>query len=216
MVARSYSLWNYPRASAIRQVSPPEVTGPGGSVSYSINGGRTEYNNWEIDGGDVMDSGSMSNLNVFPNVDALDQVQVFTSSYDAQYGRSGSGAVEAVTKSGTNKFHGEAFEFLRNQLFNAKNYFNEPGERIGAYKKHDFRRHDWWALSSRTSCSSFIQKSSGARMYPDSITPPFPRMLKGQATSVLFAQLQEQFSFVHQLSIRTVQLTLMILPEAAA
>ncbi|HEX4022055.1 MAG TPA: carboxypeptidase regulatory-like domain-containing protein [Acidobacteriaceae bacterium] len=114
------------------------VTGPGGSVSYSINGGRTEYNNWEIDGGDVMDSGSMSNLNVFPNVDALDQVQVLTSSYDAQYGRSGSGTIEAVTKSGTNQFHGEAFEYLRNQLFNAKNFFNPPGERIGAYKKHDF------------------------------------------------------------------------------
>jgi outer membrane receptor protein involved in Fe transport len=114
------------------------VTGPGGSVSYSVNGGRTEYNNWEIDGGDIMDAGSMSNLNVFPNVDALDQVQVFTSSYDAQYGRSGSGAIEAVTKSGTNSFHGEAFEYLRNQFFNAKNYFNEPGERIGAYKKHDF------------------------------------------------------------------------------
>ena len=114
------------------------TTGPGGSVSYSVNGGRTEYNNWEIDGGDVMDSGSMSNLNVFPNVDALDQVQVFTSSYDAQYGRSGSGAIEAVTKSGTNEIHGEAFEYLRNQFFNAKNFFNQPGERIGAYKKHDF------------------------------------------------------------------------------
>jgi hypothetical protein len=114
------------------------VTGPGGSVSYSVNGGRTEYNNWEIDGGDVLDSGSMSNLNVFPNVDALDQVQVLTSSYDAQYGRSGSGSVEAVTKSGTNHFHGEAFEFLRNQFFNAKYYFDAPTEAIGAYKKHDF------------------------------------------------------------------------------
>ena len=114
------------------------TTGPGGSVSYSVNGGRTEYNNWEVDGGDIMDAGSMSNLNVFPNVDALDQVQVFTSSYDAQYGRSGSGAIEAVTKSGTNNFHGEVFEYLRNQFFNAKNYFNLPGERIGAYKKHDF------------------------------------------------------------------------------
>ncbi|WP_263357844.1 TonB-dependent receptor [Acidicapsa ligni] len=113
-------------------------TGPGGSVSYSINGGRTEYNNWEVDGGDVMDSGSMSNLNVFPNVDALDQVQVFTSSYDAQYGRSGSGAIEAVTKSGTNHLHGEVFEFLRNQFFNAANYFNPAGEPIQAYKKHDF------------------------------------------------------------------------------
>lgn len=111
------------------------VNGPGQGVAYSVNGGRTEYNNWEIDGGDVLDSGSMSNLNVLPNVDALDQVQVFTSSYDAQYGRSGSGAIEAVTKSGTNEFHGEAFEYLRNQMFNAKNYFNTPGERIGAYKK---------------------------------------------------------------------------------
>ncbi|MGC2163072.1 MAG: carboxypeptidase regulatory-like domain-containing protein [Silvibacterium sp.] len=114
------------------------TTGPNGSVSYSINGGRTEYNNWEIDGGDVMDSGSMSNLNVFPNVDALDQVQVLTSSYDAQYGRSGNGTIEAVTKSGTNQFHGEAFEYLRNQFFNAQNYFNPQGQRIGAYKKHDF------------------------------------------------------------------------------
>ena len=114
------------------------VTGPGGSVMYSVNGGRTEYNNWEIDGGDVMDSGSMANLNVFPNVDALDQVQVFTSSYDAQYGRSGSGAIEAVTKSGTNQIHGEVFEYVRNQFFNAQNYFNPKGQPVQAYKKHDF------------------------------------------------------------------------------
>lgn len=113
------------------------TVGPAGSVSYAINGGRTEFNNWEIDGGDVLDSGSMANINIYPNIDALDQVQVLTSSYDAQYGRSGSGAIEAVTKSGTNKFHGEAFEFLRNQFFNAKNYFNTTGP-IGAYKKHDF------------------------------------------------------------------------------
>ena len=114
------------------------TTGPGGSVSYAVNGGRTEANNWEVDGGDVMDSGSMANLNVFPNIDALDQVQILTSSYDAQYGRSGSGTVEAVTKSGTNEFHGELFEYLRNQFFNAQNFFNPPDQPIGAYKKHDF------------------------------------------------------------------------------
>jgi hypothetical protein len=112
--------------------------GPTGSVSYAINGGRTEYNNWEIDGGDVMDSGSMSNLNIFPSVDALEQVQVLTSSYDAEYGRSGSGTIEAVTKSGTNAFHGEGFEFLKNQIFNAKYYFNTPDEAVGAYRKNDF------------------------------------------------------------------------------
>ena len=80
----------------------------------------------------------MSNLNVFPNVDALDQVQILTSSYDAQYGRSGSGSIEAVTKSGTNHLHGDAFEYLRNQMFNARNYFDLPNDAIGAYKKHDF------------------------------------------------------------------------------
>ena len=114
------------------------TVGPAGSVSYAINGGRTEYNNWEIDGGDVMDSGSMANLNIYPNIDALEQVQVLTSSYDAEYGRSGSGTIEAVTKSGTNAFHGEGFEFVRNQLFNARNYFNAPGEALAPYKKNDF------------------------------------------------------------------------------
>jgi hypothetical protein len=112
--------------------------GPTGSVSFAINGGRTEYNNWEIDGGDVMDSGSMSNLNIFPSVDALEQVQVLTSSYDAEYGRSGSGTIEAVTKSGTNALHGEAFEFVKNQAFNSRYYFNTPDEPAGAYRKNDF------------------------------------------------------------------------------
>ncbi len=98
----------------------------------------SEYNNWEIDGGDVMDSGSMANLNVYPNVDALEQVQVLTSSYDAEYGRSGSGTIEAVTKSGTNQFHGEAFEFVRNQMFNARYYFNDPAAALAAYRKNDF------------------------------------------------------------------------------
>ncbi len=114
------------------------TVGPAGSVSYAINGGRNEYNNWEIDGGDVMDSGSMANLNIYPSIDALEQVQVLTSSYDAEYGRSGSGTIEAVTKSGANAFHGEAFEFVRNQMFNARNYFNAPGEALAPYKKNDF------------------------------------------------------------------------------
>jgi hypothetical protein len=114
------------------------TTGPNGSVSYAVNGGRTEFNNWEIDGGDVMDAGSMANLNVFPNVDALDQIQILTSGYDAEYGRSAGATVEAVTKSGTNEFHGELFEYLRNQMFNAANYFNPPGTPAAAYKKHDF------------------------------------------------------------------------------
>jgi hypothetical protein len=114
------------------------TVGVAGNVLYAINGGRTEYNNWEVDGGDNMDNGSNGSLNVYPNVDALAEVRVITSTYGAQYGRNGSGTIEAVTKSGTNNFHGEVFEFLRNELFNAHNYFDPPDTDKPAYKKHDF------------------------------------------------------------------------------
>jgi hypothetical protein len=110
-----------------------------GNVAMSINGGRTEYNNWEIDGGDNMDNGSNATLNVYPNVDAIAEVEVLTSSYGAQYGRNGSGTVETVTKSGTSAFHGDVFEFVRNDDFNANNYFtNAAGEGRPEYRKNDY------------------------------------------------------------------------------
>jgi len=109
--------------------------GIAGNVSYSVNGGRTEYNNWEIDGGDNMDNGSNTTLNVYPNVDAIQEFQVLTSNYGAQYGRNGSGTVEVVTKSGTRDFHGDLFYFGRNDVFNARGYFDDSRQ---PYKKHDF------------------------------------------------------------------------------
>src|SRR4030088_231687 len=98
-----------------------------GNVSYSMNGGRVEYNNWELDGGDNMDNGSNSTLNVYPSIDAIAEFKVLTSNYGAQYGRNGSGTVEVETKSGTRAFHGDAYEFVRNDAFNAQNYFNNTG-----------------------------------------------------------------------------------------
>jgi len=109
-----------------------------GNVSYSMNGGRTEYNNWEIDGGDNMDNGSNTTLNVYPNLEAIAEFKVLTSNYGAQYGRNGSGTVEVETKSGTNAFHGNVFYFGRNDAFNARNFFDAPGEKAPTFKKHDF------------------------------------------------------------------------------
>ena len=103
--------------------------------SFSVNGGRVEYNNWEVDGGDVLDNGSNNTLNVTPSVDSIGEFKVLTSNYGAQYGRNGSGTVEAETKSGTKAFHGDAFEFLRNDAFNAKQFGFTS---IPPYKKHDF------------------------------------------------------------------------------
>jgi hypothetical protein len=114
------------------------TVGVAGNVSYSINGGRTEYNNWELDGGDNMDNGSNTTLNVYPSLDAIGEFKVLTSNYGAQYGRSGSGTVEVETKSGTNQFHGDVYEFVRNDKFNARNYFNREPDVKPGYKKNDF------------------------------------------------------------------------------
>src|ERR1700694_5137595 len=61
------------------------------SVVYSVNGGRTEYNNWEVDGGNNMDDGSNTTLLTFPSLDAIAEVRVLSSNYGEQYGRESSG-----------------------------------------------------------------------------------------------------------------------------
>ena len=118
--------------------------GINGSVAFSMNGGRTEYNNWELDGGDNMDNGSNGTLNVYPSLDAISEFKVLTSNYGAQYGRNGSGTVEVETKGRQPKrLHGDAaYEFVRNDAFNAQNYFNSVAAGgtgvVPEYKKNDF------------------------------------------------------------------------------
>ena len=108
--------------------------GINGNTNYSVNGGRLEYNNWELDGGDNMDNGSNNTLNVTPSIDAIAEVRVLTSNYGAQYGRNASGTIETETKSGTSSFHGDAYEFVRNDIFNAAPHF----QTLPSYKKNDF------------------------------------------------------------------------------
>src|SRR5581483_7043186 len=111
-----------------------------GSVKYSVNGGRVEYNSFEVDGSDVLNTGlngSSSTLMVYPSLDAIQEVKVLTSNYGAQYGRTASGTVQVSTKSGTEKVHGGGYEFVRNEAFNARNYFDAPG-RTPLYRRQDF------------------------------------------------------------------------------
>ena len=105
------------------------------NVNYSVNGGRLEYNNWELDGGDNMDNGSNVSLNVTPSIDAIGEVRVLTSNYGAQYGRNASGTIETETKSGTSQFHGDAYEFVRNDIFNGTPAFQTS---VPSYKKNDW------------------------------------------------------------------------------
>lgn len=98
-----------------------------GSVKYSVNGGRVEYNTFEVDGSDVLNTGlngASSTLMVYPSLDAIQEVKVLTSNYGAQYGRTASGTVQVTTKSGGDKLHGNLYEFIRNEAFNSRNYFD--------------------------------------------------------------------------------------------
>jgi hypothetical protein len=111
-----------------------------GSVKYSVNGGRVEYNSFNVDGSDVLNaglSGAESTLVVYPSLDAIQEVKVLTSNYGAQYGRTASGTVEVTTKSGGSKWHGNAYEFFRNEAFNARNYFDQTS-RAPYYRRNDF------------------------------------------------------------------------------
>jgi Carboxypeptidase regulatory-like domain len=113
--------------------------GVNGSIMYNVNGGRNEYNNWELDGGSVLDSGSNASLNLYPSLDSISEVRVLTSNYGAQYGLNGSGTIEVETKAGTDHFHGDVYEYVRNDDFNANGFFNNAAQNPRpAYKRNDF------------------------------------------------------------------------------
>jgi len=90
-----------------------------GAVTISANGARQNQISYQLDGGNNVDE--YTNVNQpFPMPDALQEFSVQTSNYSAQYGQNAGGVVNIVTKSGGNSFHGDAFEFLRNSILNAK------------------------------------------------------------------------------------------------
>lgn len=116
------------------------LVGPVGQAKYSFNGGRTEYNSFEVDGSDVLNLSihpTSAPLVVTPSLDAIQEIKVITSNYGAQYGRTASGIVQVTTKSGSKDFHGNAYEFVRNELFNSRNYFDPPGN-APLYRRNDF------------------------------------------------------------------------------
>lgn len=116
------------------------LVGVKGSVKFSVNGGRVEYNTFDVDGSDVLNAGingSASTLIVFPSLDAISEVKVLTSNYGAIYGKSASGTVLVTTKSGGTAFHGDAYEFVRNEVWNARNFFDET-HGAPLYRRNDF------------------------------------------------------------------------------
>ncbi|MGA8528132.1 MAG: carboxypeptidase regulatory-like domain-containing protein, partial [Acidobacteriaceae bacterium] len=117
---------------------PDEVGfGLNNTSSVAVNGARDTANNWSVDGADINDSGSNATLLNVPSVDAIQEFTLERSTYDAGFGRSGAGQVLVATKSGTSQFHGDAYEFDRNDAFNANSYFNKQASLPRAIERYN-------------------------------------------------------------------------------
>jgi hypothetical protein len=104
---------------------------PGGTaatIPYSVNGARSSSNNWTVDGADNVDRGSNLTLSTFPSVDAIAQFKVQRASYTADSGRAGGAQVNVVTKGGSSQFHGNLYEYFRNDVLNANNWGNNANK----------------------------------------------------------------------------------------
>lgn len=106
-----------------------KVGGQAAAVTISTNGSSQTAINYQLDGGDNVDQ--YTNVNQpFPMPDSLQEFSVQTSNYSAQYGQNAGGVVNVVTRSGTNTFHGGLFEFVRNDIFNARNWASTSQDHI--------------------------------------------------------------------------------------
>src|SRR2546430_5637419 len=107
----------------------------------TISGARPQQNNYSLDGVSLNDyangaPGSVLGGNL--GVDAIQEFSVLTSNYSAEYGKTSGGVVNAITRSGTNSFHGSAYEFLRNSALDARNFFEDPTAPKAPFKRNQF------------------------------------------------------------------------------
>lgn len=123
-------------------VSSGEYGGPG---ELSVSGQRESANGFMVNGANVQEGAFMATA-VLPNLDSLAEFRILTSNFDAEYGNYSGGQVNAITKSGTNQYHGDLFDFLRNTDLDARNFFspgrakfiqNQFGGTIGGPILHD-------------------------------------------------------------------------------
>src|SRR6195256_1838002 len=111
----------------------------GFGAQLSISGGRPQENNYRLDGVSINDYGNGGPGSVLGGnlgVDSIQEFSVLTSNYSAEYGKTSGGVVNAITRSGTNQFHGSVYEFLRNDALDAANFFEDPT--VPPFKRNQF------------------------------------------------------------------------------
>ena len=117
--------------------------GVAGNNSISFNGNRMQYANWEIDGGNNTDEGSASTFNTYPNLDTIAEFRISTSNYGAEMGKHAGANIELATKGGTKDFHGDAFEYVRNDAMDANDWFINRATIGATAPKTALKWNDW-------------------------------------------------------------------------
>ena len=112
-------------------LNPSGTLNPG---TISVNGQRESANYFSVNGSDVEEDVNAGTA-IIPNLDSIAEFRIITSNFDAEYGEFSGGQISVITKSGTNAFHGNAFEFLRNTDLDARNYFSPTR---GAFRQNQF------------------------------------------------------------------------------
>jgi hypothetical protein len=114
------------------------ATPVGGSGAVSFNGMRYAHNIYLLDGGEDDDRGGSGGFSVMPSVDAIGEFRALTSNYSADYGLSSAGTLTMVLKSGTNQIHASAWEFNRNDAFDARNFFQPAPDKVAELRLNVF------------------------------------------------------------------------------
>jgi hypothetical protein len=112
-------------------LDPSGTLNPG---TISVNGQREFANFFSVNGSDAEEDVNAGTA-IIPNLDAIDEFRIITSNFDAEYGEFSGGQISVITKSGTNRFHGSAFDFLRNTDLDARNYFSPTR---GVFRQNQF------------------------------------------------------------------------------
>jgi hypothetical protein len=120
-------------------MSAGEVNTPvGGDASVEFNGLRQNHNIYLLDGGEDDDRGGAGGMSIAPSSDAIAEFRTLTSNYSADYGLSSAGTMSMVLKSGTRTLHASAWEFNRNDAFDARNYFNPAPQKVAELRLNVF------------------------------------------------------------------------------
>jgi len=127
----------------------------GGDANVSFNGMRESHNLYLLDGSESSDRGGAGGSDVMPSLDAIAEFRQMTSNYSAEYGLSSAATMTAVIKSGTKQYHASAWEFLRNDALDARNYFNPAPQKVAELRFHTFGFNvggpvDFWAKEHKT------------------------------------------------------------------